>query len=132
MKAQELRIGNYVNGIYSEGEFIGEVLTVDLEGCLIDTNSIGIYDLTSLKNIKPIPLTEKWLVKFGFEKVREDAFDIQYKYFLENKNTFRVIGKSVSIRSGLSGITISTNIEHVHQLQNLYFALTGEELKTKL
>ena len=62
MKAQELRIGNYVNGIYSEGEFIGEVLTVDLEGCLIDTNSIGIYDLTS----------------------------------------------------GLSGITISTNIEHVH------------------
>ena len=130
MKAQELRIGNYVNGIYSEGGFIGEVLTVDLEGCLIDTN--GIYDLTSLKNIKTIPLTEKWLVKFGFEKVREDAFDIQYKYFLENKNTFRVIGKSVSIRSGLSGITISTNIEHVHQLQNLYFALTGEELKTKL
>ena len=45
MKTTELRIGNYVNGIYDEGEFIAEVLTVDSEGCLLDAN--GIYELTS-------------------------------------------------------------------------------------
>ena len=113
MKTTELRIGNYVNGIYDEGEFIAEVLTVDSEGCLLDAN--GIYELTSLKVIKPIPLTEEWLVKFGFERLGDISFPFIKSNDFENSETFSLYG-----------------IKHVHQLQNLYFALTGEELKTKL
>jgi len=126
MKTTELRIGNYVNGIYDEGEFIAEVLTVDSEGCLLDAN--GIYELTSLKVIKPIPLTEEWLIKFGFfEKYKSccNRWNILSFTLLDNED-----------RNGdLQGVFIydyKLEVSYVHQLQNLYFALTNEELIIKL
>lgn len=63
IKATELRIGNIVNKNYSVNE-------IHLDGCiLVDANSPD--DLASeifvfFENIKPMPLTKKWLFKFGF------------------------------------------------------------------
>jgi hypothetical protein len=69
---------------------------------------------------KPIPLTEEWLLRFGFEK--------KYKnYEMGDFMFFKGSCSRISYKLSLIGI----NIKHVHQLQNLYFALTGEELKLK-
>jgi hypothetical protein len=75
---------------------------------------------------EPIPLTEKWLLKFGFEWCNEAAgyFDKDHAAYLMYPNVqfhpFCTNDKDCWI-----------NLQYVHQLQNLYFALTGEELTIK-
>jgi hypothetical protein len=129
VQAKELRIGNYVYCFDKQTE-IDLVHFRDLyEG--IDEE--GWY--------KPIPLTEEWLLKFGFEKKdinkhyrhwkRSDIDFFTLSGFCINKySNYLVIGHywggtfSLTQRQGLK-------IQYVHQLQNLYFALCGEELTIK-
>lgn len=74
-------------------------------------------------NAEPIPITEEWLSRFGFETFG--------KWFIL-KNLPKI---QISISLYYNKCTIGSdeeyyvNIQHVHQLQNLYFALTGEELQ---
>ena len=73
--------------------------------------------------IKTIPITEELLLKFGFELFYLDT-PHQYGY---QKNCIKLVcDKS----KGLNEISVidSPHIKYVHQLQNLYLALTGEEL----
>lgn len=124
MKAKELRIGNLVQ---FEGEFhtiasIGSDETIRLR-CEDSTHrnychgTIGCYGMYSMD---PIPLTEEWLVKFGFEGIFAPDKSIMVGRegadFAHNQMTFLK-------RDGLI-----KKIKYVHQLQNLYFAITGEEL----
>ena len=74
---------------------------------------------------KPIPLTEEWLVKFGFK--------IEGKTWGNTNYSKDFSGIWLQDRGELYKCTISNGNKHieiryVHQLQNLYFALTGEEL----
>ena len=72
-----------------------------------------------MKDFKPIPLTEKWLKEFGFKSVFSGAGYIKNRTEIGyNYNGFYIIA------SGLK-------IEYIHQLQNLYFALTNTELEIK-
>jgi len=120
MKATELRIGNYVK-CYVKG-------ITDR----FDTVQLNIYHLTDIcKQIKdykyePIPLTEEWLLKFGFElDIEDDGYQ---------KGKYKV---SVSDEGCLFFIYVGyypeeiAEFKYIHQLQNLYFALTGEELEIK-
>lgn len=104
MKANELRIGNWV----FNGRNIRVIPTQ------IEWFSEGVYDLL------PIPLTEEWLLKFGFEQNKLSA----------KHNSFIWYENHIGIK-GLLGVVKPYECKHVHQLQNLYFALTGEELKLK-
>lgn len=113
MKASELRIGNLVKVPTTDGS---DVFTqIEPSNYCHEWNSE-----ISIESYNPIPLTEEWLVKFGFVKT-EDIFKNIYhsieKFQMENINYF-------------VGIT-ETKLLYVHQLQNLYFALTGEELTLK-
>lgn len=109
MEAKDLRIGNLVQS---------------RDGMFFEVTSEDLMFIESGSNCKPIPLTEEWLVKFGFEK----DFNGFYKLFKESE-------VPVLIKDGFwtcDGICFSVNcLYHVHQLQNLYFALTGEELTIK-
>ena len=112
MKANELRIGNYVNGgiVQSLPMHQGEMYAVLIQS---EFHSFGTPKL--MEDIKPILLTEKWLLDFGF-----DGLDLgKYTLILSNGNFF-----SLSCEE-----PIAINIKYVHQLQNLYFALTNKELK---
>lgn len=110
MEARELRIGNYVsiNNVFfplTEKRF-ARVLNKDTQ-------------------VEPIPITEEWLEKLGFEngsieinnenhlicETLMDDDDFHWQYNFNNE-----------------GLVF---IEYIHQLQNLYFALTGEELELK-
>lgn len=79
------------------------------------------------KRLQGIPLTEEWLLKFGFEEMEfENCFSINYAPFefkveLLPKEDF-IIFKNRNEN------THHAQCKYVHQLQNLYFALTGEEL----
>lgn len=108
MKANELRIGNLVYYLDGNGNFYQWDITV-IEN--------GITD-----DFEPIPLTEEWLEKFGFIKKQISGPEFfekwVFKLFVDPKGFYLFIDHDYEY-----GI-----VEHVHQLQNLYFALTGEEL----
>jgi hypothetical protein len=120
METKELRLGNYV----SNGE----------NAILVDCHTI--YDNTVICTglLKPIPLTEEWLIYFGFIK-GEDSYSFR-GFFLENRNTdpFLPQLKREKLKDSFGvwrNNNFLTNIKHVHQLQNLYFVLTNEELTAK-
>lgn len=126
MKATELRIGNY--HFYHIVDDLDECKEYD-EVCQIDYGDLRI--LTEFKDspeYKPIPLTKGWLLKFGFVKEeRYYARGVHQRLFsgLMNLKFDRLLQMWVFSVGRYSDIT---RIEYVHQLQNLYFALTGEEL----
>ena len=127
MEAKELRIGNFIEDIhYPELILFTEV---DLE------LFAGLYDGTILESdLQPIPLTEKWLLDFGFQK---NAFSFKKK--LDDSTHFEVsicndkgLGEYYGVlRQENDILIIPQRTFYLHQLQNLYFALTGQELQLK-
>jgi len=75
----------------------------------------------SITIINPIPLTEEWLIKFGFEKSSGRT-----KHYHHWDNGVTAI-KQVLGEFGMEGVFT----KYVHSLQNLFFALTQEELTIK-
>jgi hypothetical protein len=110
MKASELRIGNIVR--YGANN---RVLDAEL----------FLQLLKYTTPFDPIPLTEEWKLKFGFKKTEWDNFN-SYRLMIGNNDYTIVLYSDGNCEVG---DIITCKIEYVHQLQNLYFALTGEELK---
>jgi len=123
--AQELRIGNYLE--HNKHGLI-KVLGVKPH-C---DNHMIIHDDTwcYLTNCKPIPLTEQWLIDFGFEKFGDNSSF--YLGCYEKGFTFDRYD-STQARIWWRGryLGICQRLGSVHQLQNLYFALTGKDLTKK-
>lgn len=120
MKANELRIGNLVYCHYlSCNGFVSEVNNDSVK--LIYPNK-HIFSMNPISQLEPIQLTEDWLLKFGFS-------------FLKKKDGTQGVysnGKmNLVVSNGGNIYRINKLLPHVHQLQNLYFALTGEELTIK-
>jgi hypothetical protein len=121
MESRELRIGNYVNWIipfsneYSPKE-------VDIKILSLINNDSDIC--------KPIPLTEEWLLKFGFSKFLNQYTLITSVHKKDFKNIPFIV-LYLDNKFEYDDLRFRTNLKHVHQLQNLYFALTGEELTTQ-
>jgi hypothetical protein len=134
MEANELRIGNYVD-TYNEDIHYGIEYVYNLSNMGINESFPGQYravfsnPINDDLLIKPIPLTEEWLLKFGFMKSKvssqfdKEKLTIQIANELEYHKKGRVYFNSLAI--------LEESIKYVHQLQNLYFALTGEELTFK-
>jgi hypothetical protein len=124
MKATELRIGNYVYDKYGR---VQEVLSIETE-CTIEDKAIRYvkyYNIVeSIENTNPIPLTEEWLLKFGF-KVEDNSWfknkDLITLERYDNRDWDVFYSNTYEVHLRV--------INHVHQLQNLYFALTNKELK---
>lgn len=145
MNPTELRIGNYVFGITDtyvdrEDKIDVNVFKVALLAEDVIKLDIGFGTLESyeqkpiisrrLNELKPIPLTEQWLLKFGFENVENES--IEFILELEEKFLLSIIIEDLTWAVGYGFDWSRTfNIKYVHQLQNLYFLLTSEELKLK-
>ena len=129
MDAKELRLGNWVKG---EGvQYQITYLDTHLKGTIIGGRNEG-YSFTkpNIDEIKPVPLTEGWLLNFGFisdgEKIPSFNFEIEDGAILSvDINGVWMVGYSYEWGS------TTKRIKHVHQLQNLYFALTEKELNEK-
>jgi len=121
--ATDYRIGNviqYNNEIKSTGTITALIadFVAGLDYCQIDYRTNKKHWLI---NIKPIEITVEWLEKMGF--VRDD--DTSYRWF--------ILDRTVAYDLDDNCIRISDSWEfgkrkYVHELQNLYFALTQREL----
>lgn len=122
IQPNELRIGNWVkdergrlvtiHGIESNWNYVW----------LNHLNGHGIYCLEK-ERIEPIPLTPEVLEKCGF---------FEYiSYYLKSGVRITKFLQHGGVDFAYTGDSIYTEVKHLHQLQNLYFALTGEELEYK-
>jgi len=135
MKIQDLRLGNYIELRY-ENEGYCEVISIDKNGCIDVEYPDGeiIYDREcKFENHEPIPLTEEWLLKFGFIKHHHDYINSMENLvlMLREIETNEWIYKLYPIELGTAQQPKAVNIKSIHQLQNLYFALTSEDLVLK-
>lgn len=122
IKANELRLGNWVTN--GEGVWlpVHEILE---DGKLVCYPNNGTVKLRCvINNPQPIPLTEKWLLRFGIDHkktIEKKGGNIE----IELKSGHVVVLGSDSCTGGMCYFV---ECKFVHQLQNLYFCLTGEEL----
>ncbi|WP_407505064.1 hypothetical protein [Elizabethkingia meningoseptica] len=123
MKSNELRIGNYV-------EYAGVICKVEgysNEG--LETNGV----VAPISAYNPIQLTEELLLKLEFKNYEKVSVE---KYVQNLKFSFpidipEIICLVWQIIENEDDIIELHNIKYLHQLQNLYFSLTGEELTIK-
>lgn len=140
INANELRINNYLyyNGNHNH---IGIVTSIQPR-IYFKTNhtsggvKIGFnnrFDIVyELDKVKPIPLTEEWLLKFGFVYNGWNYDFERFTFHAQGKNSKgEFYNTEFYIKRGKTKCLISFKIEFVHQLQNLYFSLIGEELTLK-
>ena len=131
MDTSELRRGNFIKGC---NDLIGTVTNINHSTVRYNVDNELENVLDNAEDIKPIPLTEDWLVKLGFKK-RLQCYDVRV-------SEFKRLGLGLNgarYYYGVDGMSnghqyYSNMIEYigfVHQLQNLYFALTQKELELK-
>jgi hypothetical protein len=117
IRENELRVGVYI--LYCEKVF------------KVDAECISMHWGDDLDDAyRPIPLTKEWLLNLGFKKDVDGSFmkndisiflDKRFKtnlFLQENQDNFK-------------WFSYECKIQYVHQLQNLYSALTGDELTIK-
>ena len=106
-KSEELRIGNLVK------DFAGNIFKFELQDFCNIKNSNIYFD----EYCNPIELTEEILLKCGFEII---FVDFKHFYKLEDfclDDNFQPLDFDLKYK-----------IDYLHQLQNIYFALTYKEL----
>ena len=123
MKANELRVGNWVSR----------------DGEIYQASSPTITALENgYFNVEPVIISTEWLTKFGFEYINKGDNDYilytdpNHDYYLQmdvrkGGDRWAILDNTVNELTAFAMV----DIVHVHQLQNLYFALTGEELEYK-
>lgn len=127
MKAEEFRIGNLLHDRENRLCRVEELSCREGEREVYAPAVNG--PTTALPN-KTIPLTEEWLLKFGFRERYKSHISVVYEIeeAPEINIRFKLFNETCNFRHYGTYIR---KIKYVHQLQNLYFALTGEELQIK-
>ena len=123
IQPNELRIGNYIE-YFIEDKFEGDEWVLnkvdedDIVFCVLNKEQFNL-------SYRPIPLTPEVLENCGFEKVGgyySKSPIIFHEYYIE------IEANDTSYRGSIVPLY---NCKYLHQLQNLYFALTVEELEYK-
>jgi hypothetical protein len=129
MKANELRIGSIVKSLVNDEDFsiveeIGHRASLGHYVSLNNQHSGVWLEHQERDLILGIPLTEEWLLNFGFYKSDNYGND---EYRLDGYSYFR---GSFYI-SDCDECGESVEINFVHELQNLYWCLCKKELTMK-
>jgi hypothetical protein len=129
MQATELRIGNYVK--YSNGSKLFKVVGIHEFGIDVEDDIESTY--IEYSEFEPIALTKEILLKCGFENTNIGYFE---KRVMQRGKINIRFNKGVLefLELGTSNHYLFGDMKKInlHQLQNLYFALTGQELEINL
>lgn len=134
IRATELRIGNIVDFGDPEPDEAGH-MKGHLENRVITGSDIVRAEEWPTV-FYPIPLTEEWLSTFGFSYHFWKG--IKYMLLVNQKIDIRLQAPEKEGDGWFPTLhydacnLFNREIYSVHQLQNLFFALTGEELTVKL
>lgn len=140
MKASELRIGNWVKTLEDGSTHFRQVTGIEIasENQRIDGftrpfvrcgHMAAILNDEDIEYISPIPLTPEILEKAGFVTIGRYAIGVGgYNVFA--KGRIELLQPNEGDPYILA--FYEAKITHLHQLQNLYFALTGQELTINL
>ncbi|MCP1996643.1 hypothetical protein [Flavobacterium sp. HSC-61S13] len=124
MEANELRIGNAVT--YKDKTVIVEAITSD--GISVSGYENGRFTPVYLCNVnlKPITITEDVLLRHGFIYLHD-----KHSFFIHGNEVNIKIDKKIRWIAWCNTVLTNVEIKYLHQLQNLYFILTGKELIEK-
>jgi hypothetical protein len=126
LDSHEIRLGNTYKIELGDGTYKSDLINLaDLEN-LLDDDLDDFY--------QAMEINEEWLIKLGFE------YNKRYNnYVIKAKGFYNSVGYNdedcdwyYNNDSSNAGCYYITSIQYVHQLENLYFALTGEELIYKI
>ena len=124
IQSNELRIGNWIS-------LHGQIIDVDgiSMGCInpMWTSGETFYD-GYVKDAEPIPLDESWLIRAGFENIGMNVWSNNSDY---NVDFDSMLGSQLRLKTSDNYDLFGPIFFHVHQFQNLFFALTGTELTFK-
>lgn len=131
INANELRLGNYV--LFKAAGRIATVPMTFTHFEALSKNDIGSFF--------PVVLKPELFLKSGFNENLDYPLLPQAREFkltlpVQGDNTNELVGYTKSngecfARAIVNGMAASNNLYHLHQLQNLYFALVGSELEIK-
>lgn len=134
VKVSEVRIGNFLLFDFpnrGKVQYRSERINNDFDGF----RATATINDVQIEKVYGIPLTDSWLTKFGFEKIDRH---FQHNWIIRLNKT----GEHYSIQFSEEKFWLSNSeydawcyvirdVEYVHELQNLYYDLTGEELVIK-
>lgn len=138
MKAEELRIGNYVKIDSRIGKVVSLMSNTFCNECANDDYNItiemedGTFREEEEVKVEGIPLTEEILLNCGFEYVNPDNKAIGMLSPDDGKgNKQRIMYFDTNFRMILNTWNYRP-INYIHEVQNLYFAITNKELNIQL
>lgn len=142
MKSNQLRIGNKVR---DNNGFIFDVVSIHNDGtvyCDFEGNEGDAWEFDNNNPCQGIELTEEILLKCGFINIKEYTYIIlshnlygyidELEFFFEPNEDVCITFLQKEISQNDKSSVFFRNIRYLNELQNLYFALTNEELNIKL
>jgi hypothetical protein len=132
IQANELRIGNLVKDVDAEIINIEEIDCKGITGCFnkiiveIGPTPSPVLTCRKFETINGISLTSEILDRCGFQPFQKNNFFKSYITIDDLGDGNWVVAEFDQVDGGIH--LFRNTIKYLHQLQNLYFALTGEEL----
>ena len=132
MKSTELRIGNIVD----LGNRIAKVIDIGHLMCTVVDLEETQDTMEDYERVKGLTLTDEWFEKWGFYKdgeywcksIYDYKFCFRYRDWAKNWAFYQEFTDSPDPKDDGKKYPISFDIEFVHQLQNLWFALLHYEV----
>lgn len=144
MLSKELKIGNILKPNWDE-----DYISISAQHIVEQAQA----DKAETQYLQPIDITKEWLLKLGFVEREDEAYINNYQYLMqvtdEDTDDENPINRNGTWFDGIAtfdwkktghlvvnalcrGNYITYSVGYVHELQNLYFALSGgKELKLK-
>lgn len=129
IKVNDLKIGNWFidnEGAYCNKGDIVKVINISEYG-VNEYHDMGASGRCHFEMAEPIILTKEWLLKFGFSEYIRGGRDIVFQRLAGSFYSVIFESNKISFTNNVQFIMLQ-HIKFVHQLQNLFFCITGEEL----
>lgn len=135
LKTSDFRIGNYINHCGRLSKITALSRAIHFEN---EVESVFEF-VNEGHGFEPIKLTEEILLRCGFEHNGIGSFEKKYSRYEDEKISFIAIYYDVNQQRWVvwvgndntpTGVAVNS-FEYLHQLQNLFYFLCGEELTLK-